>query len=149
VVLQAVRTETSTGVASTPTEGPQPETPASVNAGPTSAGGTQRLVGLVVGGTGVAGLVVGSIFGLVSKSTYDNAFRNECHGTTNGCSTKGEEDGQNAHTQAVVSTVGFIAGGVLLAGGAVLYFTAPNGDSVAVAPAIGSDGAGLALRGRW
>jgi len=149
VVLQAVRTATATGAISTPTEGPQPETPASVNAGSTSVGGTQRLIGLVLGGTGVAGLVVGGIFGLVSKSTYDYAFRTECHGTTNGCSTKGEEDGQTAHTQAVVSTVGFIAGGVLLAGGAVLYFTAPSGDSVAVAPAIGSDGAGLALRGRW
>ena len=149
VVLQAVRTETATSGTSSPTEAPQPEAPASVNAGSTGVGSTQRLIGLVVGGTGVAGLVVGSIFGLVSKSTYDNAFRTECRSTPNGCSTQGAEDGQTAHTQAMVSTVGFIAGGVLLAGGAILYFTAPSGDSVAVAPAIGSDGAGLALRGRW
>jgi hypothetical protein len=149
VVLQAVRAGTATSATPTPTEAPTPETPASANAGPTSAGGTQRLIGLVVGGTGVAGLVVGSIFGLVSKSTYDSALRNDCGGTPNGCNTKGASEGQTAHTQATVSTVGFIAGGVLLAGGAVLYFTAPSGDSVAVAPAIGSDGAGVALQGRW
>jgi hypothetical protein len=149
VVLQAVRASTATNAASTPTEAPQPEAPASVNAGSTGVGGTQRLIGLVVGGTGVAGLVVGSIFGLVSKSTYDNALRNQCHGTPNGCSSQGEQDGQTAHTQAMVSTVGFIAGGVLLAGGAVLYFTAPTGDSIAVAPAVGTSAAGLTLHGFW
>jgi hypothetical protein len=148
-VLRAAGTETSTSAVSTPTEGSQPGTPAPIPAGSTNVGGTQRLIGLVVGGTGVAGLVVGSIFGLVSKSTYDHAFGTECRSPPTGCSTQGAADGQTAHTQAMVSTVGFIAGGVLLAGGAVLYFTAPSGDSVAVAPAIGSDGAGLALRGLW
>ena len=144
VVLRAASTEPSMGAASVPTEGPQPETPASTN-----VGSTQRLLGLVLGGAGVAGLAVGGIFGLVSKSTYDHALQTDCRGNTNGCSTQGAQEGQTAHSQAMVSTVGFIAGGVLLAAGAVLYFTAPSGDSVAVAPAIGSDGAGLALRGLW
>ena len=35
-------------------------------------------------------------------------------------------------TDATVATVGFIAGGVLFAGGLALYFTAPRGDSARV-----------------
>jgi hypothetical protein len=145
VVLRAARTETTpTSAPSTPTEAPQPETPAS-----TPAGTTQRLIGLVVGGAGVAGLVVGGIFGLVSKSTYDNAVHRECSSPPKNCSSQGAQDGQTAISQAMVSTVGFIAGGVLLAGGAVLYLTAPTSDSIAVAPAVGTNGAGLTVRGLW
>jgi hypothetical protein len=112
-------------------------------------GSTQRAIGLVVGGAGVVGLVIGGVFGLVSKSTYDYAFRSECRSNPNTCSTQGAQDGQTAHTQATVSTIGFVAGGVLLAGGAVLYFTAPKAGAIEIAPAVGSNGAGLTLRGPW
>jgi hypothetical protein len=115
----------------------------------TSDGSTQRLIGLVVGGAGVVGLVVGGVFGLVSKSTYNNAFQNECGSNPNACSQQGAQDGQTAHSQATISTVGFIAGGVLLAGGAVLYFTAPKGGSVGVAPTVGTTGGGLSVTGAW
>ena len=47
-----------------------------------------------------------------------------------------------------VSTVGFIAGGVLLAGGAVLWFTAPKGN-VAITPAVGPGAASLGLSTRF
>lgn len=112
-------------------------------------GTAQRTIGLVVGGAGVVGLVVGGVFGLVSKSTYDNAFTNECKGTRNGCTSQGAQDGQTAHDQAMLSTIGFVAGGLLLAGGAVLYFTAPKGDAVGIAPAVGSNAAGLTVSGPW
>lgn len=111
-------------------------------------GSTQRTIGLALGGAGVVGLVVGSVFGLVSKSTYDNAFH-ECHDNPNACSPQGAQDGQTAHTQATISTVGFIAGGALLAGGAVLYFTAPKAGAVEIAPSVGSKDAGLTVRGIW
>jgi hypothetical protein len=114
-----------------------------------SDGSTQRMIGLVVGGTGVVGVVIGGVFGLVSKSTYNNAFTSECGSKPTGCSTQGAQDGQTAFSQATISTVGFIAGGVLLAGGAVLYFTAPKGGSVAVAPTVGSGGGGLSVLGAW
>lgn len=122
-------------------------TPATAQA--TGEGSTQRTIGLAVGGAGVVGLVVGSVFGLVAKSTYDNALQNGCHGNPNGCSQQGEQDGQTAHTQATISTVGFIAGGVLLGTGAVLYFTAPRAGAVEIAPAVGSNDAGVTVRGIW
>ena len=107
------------------------------------------MIGLVVGGAGVAGLVIGGVFGLVSKSTYNNAFTNECGGNPNTCSTQGAQDGSTAHSQATISTVGFIAGAALLAGGAVLYFTAPKGTSIGVAPTVGTAGGGLNVVGAW
>jgi hypothetical protein len=52
----------------------------------------------------------------------------------------------SAVTWATVSTVTFVAGGALLAAGAVLYFTAPKGagPSVGVAPAPGGGMVSLA-----
>jgi len=122
------------------------QAPASVGA---SDGSMQRMIGLVVGGAGVVGLVLGGVFGLVSKSTYNNAIQNECGNNPNTCSTQGAQDGQSAHSQATISTVGFIAGAALLGGGAVLYFTAPKGSSVGVAPTVGTAGGGLSVVGAW
>jgi hypothetical protein len=136
------RVQVVLGAASATTSGPP-------DAVAPSDGSTQRTIGLVVGGAGIVGLVLGSVFGLVSKSTYDNAFQNECGSNPRTCSTQGGQDGQSAHSQATISTVGFIAGGVLLAGGAVLYLTAPTGGSVTVAPTVGTSGGGLNVVGVW
>jgi serine/threonine-protein kinase len=114
---------------------------------PAPAGSTQRMVGLALGGAGVVGVLVGSVFGLVSKSTYNHALGSECGNSPNACSMQGAQDGQTAHGQATVSTVGFVAGFALLVGGAALYFTAPHG--LSVGPTVGGDGAGLQVRGAW
>lgn len=123
------------------------ETPEPAEAG--SPGGTQRTMGLVIGGAGVVGLVIGSVFGLISKSTYDHAFHSECGSNPSACSPQGAQDGQTAHGQATVSTVGFVAGGVLLAAGAIVYLTAPKVGTIGVAPAVGSNAAGLMVGGPW
>ena len=91
------------------------------------AGKTQRLVGLVAGGVGIAGLAAGGVFGVLASSSWKTAQR-ECPDHT-GCSPLAVSDRSHAVTDATVATVGFIAGGVLVAGGLVLYFTAPRGDS--------------------
>jgi hypothetical protein len=114
---------------------------------PASDGNAQRMVGMVLGGAGVVGVAVGSILGLVSKATYDHAFSSECGSNANTCSAQGAQDGQTAHGQATASTVSFVAGLALLGGGAVLYFTAPHG--LSAGPTVGSDGAGLQVRGAW
>lgn len=114
-----------------------------------TTGTAQRTIGLAIGGAGVVGLVIGGVFGVVSKSTYDHALQFECRGNPNGCDPSGVQDGQKAHGQAMVSTIGFIAGGVLLAGGALLYFTAPSAGAVGIAPSVGSNAAGLTLGGPW
>ncbi len=114
-----------------------------------SDGSTQRWLGLGLGGAGAAGLIVGTIFGLVSKSTYDHAFHDECGGDANHCSVQGAKDGETAHSQAAIATVGFVAGAALLAAGAAFYFSAPHEGDVAVAASLSNGGGGLALRGRW
>ena len=140
VVLAASGVTAATSTA--PAETPEPT-------GTGSPGSTQRTMGLVVGGAGVVGLVIGGVFGLISKSTYDHAFHSECGSNASTCSQQGAQDGQSARDQATVSTIGFVAGGVLLAGGALLYLTAPRVGPVAVTPAVGSNAAGLMLGGPW
>jgi len=91
---------------------------------PKDEGGTQRLIGLVAGGVGIVAIGAGAFFGLKARSTYDDAV-----GTCNParqCPQSGLDKAGDASSQATLSTVSFIAGGALLAGGAVLYFTAPH-----------------------
>ncbi len=115
---------------------------------PVDAGSGQRTWGLVLGGGGVAGLLVGSVLGIVAKGTYDGIGQ-ACRAGSGPCSSQDASGSQNAHSQATVSTVGFVAGAALLAGGAVVYFTAPKGGSVAISPTVGASGAGVQLEARW
>jgi hypothetical protein len=112
-------------------------------------GSAQRVAGLVLGGTGIAGLVLGGVFGVLTKTTYDHALSTECNGNPNGCGPSGVSDGSAAHTQSVVSTVGFVAGAALLAGGALLYFTAPRDRGVTVTASMAPGAAGLEAKYEW
>jgi hypothetical protein len=110
--------------------------------------GSRQTIAFVVGGAGVVGLVVGSVLGLVSKSSYDHALQHECGGNPNGCSTQGVQDGKSAHGQATASTVAFVAGAALLGAGAVLYLTAPKA-SVGVGATVGAERAGVVVMWLW
>ncbi len=108
-----------------------------------------RKIGFALGGAGLGGLAVGTIFSILSKTTYDHALQSECGGDPKRCTADGIADGRTAHNEAAVATLGFAAAGVLLAAGAALYFTSPEHGSVAVAPAADSRGGGLTMVGRW
>jgi hypothetical protein len=136
----------ATPVAASPPVVPQSASVAPAEPPPANDGRAQRTAGLVVGGVGVAGVVVGSIFGILAKATYDSAV-NQCKGTTR-CTPPEVEQGNAAHSQATVSTVAFIAGGALLGGGAFLYFTAPRA-GVTVSPTVGMRSAGVGINGSW
>lgn len=119
------------------------------------AGSTQRVAGLIVGGAGVAGLALGTAFGVVTLNKK-SALETSCGGNIGSCAaTPGslEADRESAKSVATVSTVSFIVGGVALAGGAALYLTAPKGapasGRVRVAPAIGRNEGGLMMAGTW
>jgi hypothetical protein len=136
------------GTAVAPAPVPEAAPPPGVESEPPAKDGkSQRIAGVVVGGVGVAGVVVGSIFGIVSKSKYDHAWT-ECNMSASCTSPQGVSDGSTAHTQAAVSTVAFIAGGVLIGGGALLYFTAPKA-GVTVSPTVGLRSAGVGVNGSW
>lgn len=113
-------------------------------------GDTQRIVGLTVGGLGVAGLALGSVFGIISLSKSSEAD-SECQPPDRKlCTPAGVEAGDDALAAGNVSTVAFIAGGALLAGGVALYFTAPSGSSVAIGPGrVGPREASVALTARF
>ncbi len=103
---------------------------AAVSTAPASGLGTQRTLALVAGGVGVVGVGLGTVFGFISKAKHDDA-EHHCVGSV--CH---DQQGVDLKSQAItagnVATVAFIVGGVALAGGAVLWFTAhSNGESQA------------------
>jgi hypothetical protein len=114
-------------------------------AGKTSDGSTQRTIGLVVGGLGVVGVAVGAVFGLQAGAKWDDA-KAKCDAYPYECGADGVELADDAKSSATISTIGFIAGGALIAGGAALFFTAGSGEqSVAVGVGPGT----LRIRGRF
>jgi hypothetical protein len=62
------------------------------------------------------------------------------------------QDNNDAKSQATISTVGFIAGGVVLAAGVVVYLTAPKArpaTAIRLMPAVGMGEVGLRVGGAW
>jgi hypothetical protein len=106
-----------------------------------------KTVGWVSGGVGVAGLVLGSVFGSMAMSVKGSS----CNGS-NVCRDGSIDD---IRSKAVVSDVGFVAGGVLLAAGAALVLLAPGTHGEAalrtrIVPVVGADGScGAVVGGRW
>jgi hypothetical protein len=117
-------------------------------AAPDSKGASHpwRTVGWVASGAGVAGLAVGTVFGLVALGDKTS----HCTGDLCDPGTS-----SNVRTWALISDIGWIAGGVLLAGGAALLLFGPSGSepgataSVKLAPTMLSGGGGAALGGTF
>jgi hypothetical protein len=119
--------------------------PASADRGtPSSSWGPLKTVGVVVGGVGLVGIGVGAAFGLMAASDKNNA---NCD--PSGYCTPGPLSDARSH--ATVSTVGFVAGGVLLAAGIGLVIFGPRerAGSVQVAPAVGTGSGGLVFGGSF
>jgi hypothetical protein len=112
---------------------------------PRTSFGPWKIVGIVTAGVGVAGLGLGSVFGLMASS----------HKSSAGCNSNSVCPDQNAvsmlrsaQSDGNLATVFFVAGAVLAAGGITMWALAP-GSSVQVAPSIGTNTAGMVLRGTW
>jgi serine/threonine-protein kinase len=93
-------------------------------------GSTQKTVGLVLAGIGVVGVGVGGAFGILAMQSESDAGE-FCKGATCEPETDGIALTNKARDRALISTIGFAAGGALLAGGLTLYFTAPKKQEVA------------------
>lgn len=113
----------------------------------------QKPTGLVLGGVGIAGLAVGTIFGLSAQSTYNGAFDDgRCDRATKQCDASGQQAVEDARSLATVSTVLVAAGAAFAVGGAVLYFTAPSSSSrraLRIAPTTWAGGGGLVGSGSF
>jgi hypothetical protein len=121
-------------------------TPTSMPSGIT----TQQTLGLVVGGVGLIGVGIGSYFGVRAISKNSDA---EEHCPRSGFCD--DDEGltltDKAKQDATASNIAFIAGGVLVATGAVLYLTGGprGGDSLALVPSLGPSSAAASFVGRF
>jgi|GEM_PF-373788 len=119
------------------------------DAGPLGDSGTKSRWQIPVGwttlGLGIAGLATGGVAAGMAAAEYETASA----GCTNDrCPNGSEEQVAGYNTLRIVSSVGFIAGGVLTALGVTFLLTAPKRPEAAyVAPVIGLGT--LGLRGRF
>jgi hypothetical protein len=136
--------------------------PVNEGASPTPAsttGGTfwtpRHSAGVIMAGVGAVGVVVGAIFGAETFSEASQQNK-DCNGLSLSlCPNHAQalSDHSSAVTDGTVSMVGFIAGGALVAAGAVLLFTGarstespPSATSrFFVTPGVGPKGAGATL----
>jgi hypothetical protein len=129
----------------------------SKTAPPSTGGGTgtQRILGSLAGGIGVAGLAVGGVFGLITlseKSQQQDDCGSPCSSTAH---ARAVDDHSTGMTSSTISTVGFITGGALVVGGALLFFTANHAPEqtatkrVVVVPSVGSARGGLLFEGEF
>lgn len=84
--------------------------------------GTQRTAAVASAALGVAGLVVGIIYGVRTMSLWSSAH-GECNASSCPAHDQAVRDHDAALSSATASNVGFVAGGAALATGLVLYFT--------------------------
>ncbi|MET0595939.1 MAG: hypothetical protein ABW133_24780 [Polyangiaceae bacterium] len=133
--------------ATTATPSAKPANPAietSVDQVSSSSGSTQKTLALVAGGVGVVGVAVGSIFGLQSMSKHSEA-EEKCPGA---CANQAGVDlWDDARSAGNISTIAFAVGGVGLATGAILWFTAKPSKSSTMHAHIGPGS--VQIRGTW
>jgi hypothetical protein len=118
-----------------------------------SRGNLQRILGWSTAGLGLVGIGVGVAFELKRSSKLserDGLCPDDMCDNPNDPARIASLTDQ-ARTASTIGAVGFIAGGVLIAGGMVLVFTAPHGDaatSVSAFPVVARDFQGVAVTGR-
>jgi hypothetical protein len=105
--------------------------------------GTRKVLALTAGGVGVAAIVAGSVFGVLSTSA---ASPTSCLNHAQALS-----DHSTAATDGAVSTVAFVVAGALIVTGVVLFFLPPSARERAsgrllFAPTAGMGTAGFSVR---
>ena len=89
----------------------------------------RKLIGMIVGGVGIAAIGGGAVFGLQARGKYDDA-NTTCGGSVDNCLVDRVAAAQaqvdDARSAANLSSIMFAAGGAMIVTGAVLYFTAPK-----------------------
>lgn len=105
----------------------------------------QKPVALGVAGAGLVAVGVGSFFGLRAFSKWSDA---EAQCPADRCTGDGRALADSASSAATISTVSFVAGGVLVAGGAALFFMAPKSTRTGQLK-VGITGPGAVVEGRF
>ncbi|HEY2368269.1 MAG TPA: hypothetical protein VGH87_17845 [Polyangiaceae bacterium] len=112
-----VTQQTTTTVNPITSPPPQPEQ--------TSSGSGVRIAGITMIGVGVAGVIVGGIFGGLAIGKKNDASP-LCTSDFSKCTTAGKAIVDDALAFGTISTIGFVAGGVLAVGGLIVFLVAPK-----------------------
>jgi hypothetical protein len=114
---------------------------------------TQRSLAFVAGGVGLVGLVVGSYFGFDTISKNNASNSSGCTAGSTACTNGNAVNLRSeAKSSGLISTVAFAAGAVFVAGGVVLYLTAPRASSpvtVGFAPSLDGRGGAAIFSRPW
>lgn len=104
-----------------------------------SSGSGMRIAGATMMGVGAAGIIVGGLFGALAIGKKNDASP-LCTADFSKCTSAGKASVDDAMTFATVSTIGFIAGGVLAAAGVVVFILAPKSKEAAVTVSFAPNG---------
>lgn len=147
---ETVRLDLSSSAAGTRVSKPDTQSVIRPDA-PAASGISLRTIGLVVGSVGVVGLGVGTGFAVRAKA-LDADAKADGHCDSTGCDATGRPRNLQALQAADISTVSFIAGGVLLAAGVTLFVVGgpsrrDSEVSLGVSPFIARGGNGVWVHG--
>jgi hypothetical protein len=122
--------------------------PATLEPSASDRGSAQKTWGLVVGAAGLASVGASLVLGSMAESAYGQSNQDGC--VNNVCPQSGLDQRNNAYGLANGATYLAIAGAVLVAGGVVLFVTAPSAperprSALWIAPGPGS----ATLGGTW
>ena len=128
---------------------PQP-LPKPIEQGPVPTS-SRRTIGFWTMGAGGAVLLGGVVMGVIAKGRYDDA-KDLCGGDIDVCDPTRLDESQakvdSARTAGNFATVGVIVGSAAVVTGLVLFVTAPKAkQAVAISPVLGTDSAGVVVRG--
>ena len=135
------------------TPGSSAASPPGADSGASSSMPTQRVLGFAAVGAGVVGLVIGTIFELQRSSKLNSRDAICASGGPSNCppgsQARVDDLTSQARSASTIGTIGFVAGGVLAAGGVALILTSPHQPSgeVSLAPLLSPQFQGVMLSG--
>jgi serine/threonine-protein kinase len=145
----------ATAVPAPPPSAPAAATTLVATPEPASSSNTQRVLAYVAGGVGVVGLGLGTFFTVHASSKKTDSLKHCDKDQPNQCDATGVSLRNDALSSARLATAFMVGGGVLLAGGVVLFLTAPSShptssgavQGLRLATMATPDGAHVQLRG--
>ncbi len=123
--------------------------------GASGSGHHRRVAGLVIAGAGVVGFGAAGYLTMTAREDYRDGLDAHCMGHSNQCDAQGISITHDARSRANIATAVAIGSALVVAGGVVLFLTAPtagareHGQAVYLAPFVSRAGGGLALGGSY
>jgi hypothetical protein len=110
-----------------------------------SSSTTQRTIGWIVGGVGVAGLAVGAAYAIAAHTKYENSLSQCQPSDKNLCSPQGVAQRDDARWAGDAATVALSIGAAAVVAGGVLWLTAPSGTENGTRAATAARPLGMSL----